>query len=332
MIAHLLSSFQKAALTIRENLQDALGDTYHIDGEIGGGGMSKVFSARETSLGRAVAIKVLSPELGAGVDIERFRREIQLAANLQHPHIVPLLAAGESRSLLYYTMPLVRGESLRALLDRTGRLEIADAVRYMRDIVEALAHAHERGVVHRDIKPENILVAERHAMVADFGVAKALSAATSETVRTSLGLALGTPLYMAPEQVAADPATDHRADLYSLGVVGYEMLAGRPPFRGRNAHGVMAAHAMEAPAPIRRERPEMPASLSHLIMQCLEKDPDLRPASASEVLRILERHSTATPKKGLPRFASSITASWWLWTAVVAAVLLAVLWMAGLRT
>ena len=283
---------------------------------MGGGGMSRVFSARETKLGRPVAVKVLAPELGAGVNLERFRREIQLSASLQHPHVVPLLMAGESEGLVFYTMPLIRGESLREKLQREGRLEIADVVKLLRDIIEGLAHAHRAGVVHRDIKPENILVSERHALVTDFGVAKALTVATDDTLRSSLGLALGTPLYMAPEQVAADPATDNRADLYSVGVVAYEMLVGHPPFHGRTPHGVMAAHALEKPAPVQHERPEIPSSLAALVMRCLEKDPAERPQSADEVLRVLERHSTSTPRKGIPKLAGHVARRRWLVLAV----------------
>ena len=301
----------------REKLQHALGDAYTLEGELGGGGMSRVFAARETKLGRPVAVKVLAPELGAGVNLERFRREIQLAASLQHPHVVPLLTAGESNGLVYYTMPLIRGESLRQMLDRQGRLEIVDVVKLLRDIVEGLAHAHRAGVVHRDIKPENILISERHALVTDFGVAKALTVATDDSMRSSLGLALGTPLYMAPEQVAADPSTDHRADLYSVGVVAYEMLVGQPPFRGRTPHGVMAAHAMELPEPVQRERPEIPSSLAALVMRCLEKDPAARPQSAEELLRVLERHSTSTPRKGIPKLAGHVVRRRWLVLIVV---------------
>lgn len=308
----------------RAKLQDALGDAYVLDGELGGGGMSRVFAAKETKLGRPVAVKVLAPELGAGVNLERFRREITLSASLQHPHIVTLLTAGESHGLVYYTMPLISGESLRSRLDREGRLEISDAVKLMRDIVEGLAHAHRAGVVHRDIKPENILISERHALVTDFGVAKALTAATDDSLRSSLGLAMGTPLYMAPEQVAADPGTDNRADLYSVGVVAYEMLSGHPPFHGRTSHGVMAAHAMEMPEPVQHERPEIPSSLAALIMRCLEKDPEARPQSADELLRVLERHSTATPRKGIPRLATHIVRRRWL-SVLIAIIIIALL-------
>src|SRR5688500_3497364 len=183
--------------------------------------MSRVFLAQETRLGRQVVVKVLPPEMGAGVNAERFEREIQLAARLQHPHIVPLLTAGAAGDLLYYVMPFIQGESLRVKLGREGELPVADAARILREVVDALAYAHRHGVVHRDIKPDNILLAEGHAVVTDFGVAKALEGGHTPgrgaaPMLTSLGVALGTPAYMAPEQAAADPHVDHRADIYSV--------------------------------------------------------------------------------------------------------------------
>jgi len=210
-------------------LQTALGDAYRLERELGGGGMSRVFVAEETALGRRIVLKVLPPELGAGLSVDRFRREIQLAASLHHPNIVPLLTAGEADGLLYYTMPLIEGDSLRTRLAREGELPVGEAVRLLRDVVDGLAYAHEHGVVHRDIKPDNVLVSRHHAMVTDFGVAKALSEATGRAALTSAGVALGTPSYMAPEQATADPHTDHRADIYAVGALAYEMLQdGRP--------------------------------------------------------------------------------------------------------
>jgi len=203
-----------------DRLQATLGESYTIKSEIGGGGMSRVFVAEEMDLGRTVVIKVLPPDLAAGLNADRFRREIQMAARLQHPHIVPVLSAGAKDGLLYYTMPLIQGETLRARLSRAGELPVPEAARILREVADALEYAHSNGIVHRDIKPENVLLSGNHALVMDFGVAKALSEATGQTSLTSAGVALGTPTYMSPEQATADPMTDHRSDIYSLGVLG----------------------------------------------------------------------------------------------------------------
>jgi serine/threonine-protein kinase len=275
-------------------LQAALGAQYRVERELGGGGMSRVFVAQERDLGRRVAVKVLPPELGAAVSVERFRREIQLAASLQHPLVVPLLTAGETDGLLYYTMPFIEGETLRARLARDQRLSVPDAARVLRDVLEALAYAHSRGVVHRDIKPENVLLVHDHALVTDFGVAKALTQATGEGALTTAGIALGTPAYMAPEQAAGDPSTDHRSDIYAAGVLAYEMLGGRPPFGGEPAR-VLAAQVMHRPEPVTRVRPEVPPSLASSIMRCLEKDPARRWQSADELRREIESAATASP-------------------------------------
>ncbi|HEY7634335.1 MAG TPA: serine/threonine-protein kinase, partial [Gemmatimonadales bacterium] len=255
--------------------------------------MSRVFVAEETSLGRKIVIKVLPPELAAGLSVDRFRREIHLAASLQHPHIVPLLSAGEAGDLLYYSMPLVEGESLRARLTRESELPVPESVRILRDVADALSYAHRHGVVHRDIKPDNVLLSDSHALVTDFGVAKALDEARDSSI-TGTGLALGTPAYMAPEQAAADPHTDHRADIYALGVLGYEILAGRPPFTGPSAQAVVAAHLAQRPTPVSDLRPNVPPGLASLIMRCLEKRPADRWQSAAEVLQALESYATAT--------------------------------------
>ena len=290
---------------LREHLAQALAGSYALERELGGGGMSHVFVADDTALGRKVVVKVLRADLAEGLSAERFKREIQLAARLQHPHIVSLLTAGSlPNGTLYYTMPLVDGESLRARIEREGALPIADVVQLARDVASALAHAHRHGVVHRDIKPENILVGEGGAVVADFGIAKAMQAARADasgsagghsSTLTQRGTSLGTPAYMAPEQAAGD-AVDHRADLYALGVVMYEMLAGRPPFDDRTAQRLLAAHAVEAPEPIQRRRPQVPPAIAALVMQMLQKQPADRPRSADDVLRALDTGSLLLPE------------------------------------
>jgi serine/threonine-protein kinase len=301
--------------------------------------MSRVFLAEEVALGRRVVIKVLAPELAAGVSGERFRREVQLAAKLQHPHIVPLLAAGQSDSLLYYIMPFVEGESLRQRLARDSELPVAEAVRLIREIADALSHAHRLGIVHRDIKPENVLLSERHAVVADFGIAKAIEEGqtgrkTDAPGLTSVGFTVGTPAYMAPEQALADPATDHRADLYSLGVVAYETLAGRPPFHGDTSQELIAAHMATVPEPLTAVRPACPPAVAAAVMRCLEKRPTDRPQSADELLRTLE--GVATPagattvvSRAAPENIWTSRRTWWRAAAAAAAVLIAV--VLGLR-
>jgi tetratricopeptide (TPR) repeat protein len=285
-------------VSLQADLQAALGDTYRIRRELGGGGMGRVFVAEETRLGREVVIKVLSPDMAASVNVERFEREIQLAARLQHPHIVPLLTTGGSGSLLYYVMPYIAGESLRGKLTREGELPIAEAVKILLEVTDALAYAHRHGVVHRDIKPDNVLLSEGHAVVTDFGVAKAVSASSGSATLTSLGVALGTPAYMAPEQAAADPNTDHRADIYALGALAYEMLTGRTPFTAPTPQALLAAHITQTPDPVTRHRPAVPAPLAALIMRCLEKHAADRWQSAGEVVSQLQ--SMSTPSGGMP--------------------------------
>ena len=287
---------------IREDLQRALGTAYTIERELGGGGMSIVFVAVDNALGRQVVIKVLPYELAATVSVDRFKREIMLSAALQHPNIVPVLSAGQADQLPYFIMPFVDGESVRARMAR-GPLSVRETVAILRDVSRALAYAHGRGIIHRDIKPDNILLSGGAAVVTDFGVAKAISASrervtlggrptssggwNSGTI-TSVGTSLGTPLYMAPEQAAADPNTDHRADLYALGVVGYEMLVGAPPFYGRTPQALLAAQLTEQPKPISSRRYDVPPALADLIMRMMEKDPARRPRTATEVARLLD--------------------------------------------
>ncbi|HEY0970345.1 MAG TPA: serine/threonine-protein kinase [Gemmatimonadales bacterium] len=281
---------------LRQRLQAALGDSLVLERELGGGGMSVVFVAHEPALARRVAVKVLAPALGAAVDAERFRREILLAARLQHPHVVPVLRAGEADGVPYFVMPYVQGESLRKRLERTGPLPVVEAVRLLRAVAAALAYAHGHGVVHRDVKPDNVLLsAGGLAVVTDFGVARALTAAArhgsgdARTTLTGVGLAVGTPAYMAPEQAAADPTMDHRVDLYAFGVLAYEVLTGDTLFPGRSGAALLAAHATEAPSPIQRRRPDLPPSLAGLVMRCVEKRPDARPSSADFVVAQLDQ-------------------------------------------
>jgi len=272
----------------QSRLQRALDADFLIERELGGAGMSRVFVATERALQRKVVIKVLPPELAAGVNVDRFRREIQLAAQLQHPHIVPLLAAGDDQGLLWFSMPYIEGESLRGALQRQQRMSARDVVRILHDVVDALAYAHARGVVHRDIKPDNILTSGMHALVTDFGVAKALSAASPVHGGTTTGMAIGTPAYMAPEQLAADPAADHRVDLYGVGLLAYELLTGAGPFSGASPQATLAAQLTQMPEPPHRAVSDIPEPLSVLIMHCLAKDANKRPASARALLTELE--------------------------------------------
>lgn len=279
-----------------------MGDAYRLERELGGGGMSRVFEAEERRLKRRVAIKVLSPGLAEGISLERFEREIQTAAALQQANIVPVLSAGDTNGLPFYTMPFVDGESLRARLAR-GPLPVAEVIGILRDVAKALAYAHRMGVVHRDIKPDNVLLSEGTAVVTDFGIAKALSAARTSTAGatlTQVGTSIGTPAYMAPEQAAGDPDVDHRADIYSLGAMAYELLAGRPVFADRTAQRMLAAHMTEPPQSIGDVRGDVPAPLAELVMRCLAKEPDNRPQSASEIVRVLETFTSGGGMESMP--------------------------------
>jgi serine/threonine protein kinase len=273
---------------LADSLREALGPAYEIESELSGGGMSRVFVATERALNRKVVVKVLPPDVAAGVNRERFRREIQLAAQLQHPHIVPLLAAGDTGGLLYYTMPFIEGESLKHALAHGARFSPREVIGILLDIVDALAYAHARGVIHRDVKPANVLRSGMHAVVADFGVAKALSASLPAVGMTTSGMAIGTPQYMAPEQLAGDPAADHRMDIYAVGLLGYELLTGAPTFAEQSPQATLAAQLTRNPEPLALRRPDVPDALSSLLMRCLAKDPGSRPATAQAVRTELE--------------------------------------------
>ncbi|MFC1639209.1 protein kinase [Gemmatimonadota bacterium] len=277
-------------------LSEALADRYKIEREIGRGGMAVVYLAQDLKHERQVAVKVLRPELAAAVGAERFQQEIKIAANLNHPHVLPLLDSGESDGFLYYVMPYVEGQSLRDKLAKEGELPIVEAVKILREVVDALAHAHDNNVVHRDMKPDNVLLSGRHALVTDFGVAKAVSEATGSNRITTEGVALGTPAYMAPEQAAADPHIDHRADIYAVGVIAYELLTGRTPFVGNTQQELLAAHVTQTPDPVTKYRESVPPALAELVMKCLEKKAADRWQTAEELLPPLE--ALATPSGG----------------------------------
>ena len=275
-------------------LADALGDRYRIERELGAGGMATVYLAEDLKHHRRVAVKVLRPDLAAALGSDRFLREIEVAASLTHPHILPLHDSGAADGFLYYVMPYIEGESLAARIAREGELPVPEAVRILRDVVDALASAHAHGVVHRDIKPDNVMLAGRHALVMDFGVAKAISEATGRQTITTMGVALGTPAYMAPEQAAADPHIDHRADIYAVGVMAYELLAGQRPFTGNSPQQVLAAQVTQPPKPVTLHRTTVPPALAQLVMRSLEKKPADRPQTAAELLPILDLLSTTS--------------------------------------
>ncbi len=280
-----------------ERLTSALGGNYRIEREIGMGGMATVYLAQDLKHDRKVALKVLRPELTSAMGTDRFPREIHIIAQMQHPHVVPLYDSGETGGFLYYVMPFIEGESLRTRLARVGQLPIHEAVRLLQEITEALAYAHARGIVHRDIKPDNVMLSGRHAAVTDFGVAKAVSASAGDKL-TTVGIAVGTPQYMAPEQAMAETNVDHRVDLYALGVMGYEMLTGHPVFEATTAQGILSAHVLEQPKDVREWRPNIPPLLAEALLKCLAKNPADRWQSADELLVQLELVAT-TPSGGV---------------------------------
>ena len=277
-----------------EELQQTFGTTYTMKKELRGGGMARVFVARDESLGREVVVKVLSPELTFGFSTARFAREIKLAAALQEPHIVPVLSAGQTvTGLPYFTMPFVRGESLRVRILK-GPVPLEESLTILRDVAFALAYAHRQGIVHRDIKPENILLSEGTAVVTDFGIAKAVIAARKEGSEiTQPGDYVGTPKYMSPEQAAADPATDQRADIYAWGVIAYELISGKHPFAEKTSpQALLTAQMSDTPPPIANTKSKVPQSISDLVTRCLSKTAAMRPANGAELLAALNDPST----------------------------------------
>ncbi len=312
-----------------DRLQQGLPKRYTLEREFRRGGMGTVYLAREEHPSRQVVIKVLDPDITARLGRERFLREIDLASNLTHPHIVPIFAAGEASGLLYYAMPYVDGESLAERIDRETQLPLEDALRIAYDVADALEYAHRRNVVHRDVKPGNILLQGDHALVTDFGVARAVSVAGGEPL-TETGMALGTPAYMSPEQVTSETDVDGRTDVYALGCVLYEMLAGEPPFRGRDARVILARHMVDPVPPVRTVRDTVPVAVEQLITRALAKAPADRTPTAKQFAQSLTTAraelgsgwSTPLPSAGVAERQSRPTR--WLKRAAMVAVALAI--------
>ena len=295
-------------------LPELLGGRYRTGREVGRGGMALVYLAHDIKHDREVAIKVIRAELSASLGRDRFLREIAIAARLRHPNILPLYDSGEENGAVYFVMPFESGPSLRERLAREGPLSITDALSVLRDVARALQYAHAQGVVHRDIKSDNILMSGGAAVVADFGIAKAIFAAQTNASNgrmTQEGAGIGTPAYMAPEQAVGDPSTDHRADLYAFGCLAYELFTGKPPFHDLATHQLIAAHVGTAPPPLRTLRGDVPSGVDSLITKCLAKDPNLRPQGASELVESLEHPGAAraTDRVSRPQRLAAISAS-----------------------
>ena len=317
---------------ISTELQDALGSAYELQRELTGGGMSRVFLATERALNRDVVVKVLPPDLAAGVNRDRFRREIQFAAQLQHPHIVPLHAAGSHGDLLYFTMPFIQGESLQRALREGTKFTTRQVLRILHDVVDALAYAHERGVIHRDIKPANVLRSGTHAVVTDFGVAKAISASLPAVGMTTSGMAIGTPAYMAPEQLAGDVNADHRMDIYAVGLLAYELFTGGSPFAESSPAATMAAQLTRDPPELSRLRPDIPQPVSQLIAKCLAKDPARRPQTAAELAEEIDQLVLMTGDKTMTVPVRRRAGAFAIVGAAAAVLLIAALLLKGTRT
>jgi serine/threonine-protein kinase len=282
-----------------DHIQQILGDRYIIEREVGRGGMAYVYLARDRRYERQVAIKVLDPDIATAVGAERFLREIRITAQLQHPHIVPLLDSGEAGSLLYAVMPYVEGESLRDRLMGQGRVGTAEAVSIVWEVADALDYAHRRGVVHRDIKPENILVSNGHALVADFGIARAVGLAGGATL-TGVGFPIGTAAYMSPEQATAASLVDGRSDIYSLGCVFYEMIAGRMAFAGPSLKSVLTQQLTVDPPLVHISRPDVPPGVIAIVRRCMMKQPEDRYQTAAELAEDLRGALTELPRVSTP--------------------------------
>lgn len=283
---------------IPTTLTQALATQYRFERELGAGGMAIVYLARDLKHDRDVAIKVLKPEVAEAVGVNRFLSEIRTTGNLRHPHILPLFDSGSAGSLLFYVMPYIDGESLGARVRRQGPLPIAEVIRILHQVVDALAYAHSRGVIHRDLKPDNILLSGRHLFLADFGVARLESLGTSAPTLTGSGAMVGTPAYMAPEQIVGGK-TDHRSDIYALGALAYELLAGVPPFVG-SSQDVIAAQLTRVPELVTGRRPDTPASLAALVMRCLQKQPVERWQRTEELESALDAMNNVDVRPSMP--------------------------------
>ena len=320
-------------MTTIETLQAALADRYRVEREIGSGGMATVYLARDLRHQREVALKLLKPELGAVLGAERFLSEIRVTANLQHPNLLPLFDSGEVGGLLYYVMPFVAGETLRSRLDREKQLAVEEAVRISVAVASALGYAHEHGVIHRDLKPENILIQAGQPVIADFGIALAVSNAGGARV-TQTGLSLGTPQYMSPEQAAGDREIDGRSDIYSLGAVTYEMLAGEPPHSGKTAQAIIAKLMTSEPSPLHLMRPTVPVNVTAAVEKALAKLPADRFATANDFAQALTNPSfSLATRSGIAAQIASGSAAAKRWQrnsiglgAAAALLLIAALW------
>src|SRR5688572_7991087 len=286
-----------------QKLASALESLYVVDREIGRGGMATVYLARDVKHKRNVALKVLNAELGAVLGVERFLSEIQVTANLQHPNLLPLFDSGEVNGLLYYVMPYVDGETLRARLEREKQLPVDEAVRIASAVASALGYAHRHNVIHRDLKPENILMLEGQPLIADFGIALAVSNAGGERI-TQTGLSLGTPQYMSPEQATGDRIVDGRTDIYSLGAMTYEMLTGEPPHIGHTSQAIIARLLTDKPRSVRASRPAVPEHVDATVQRALEKLPADRFSTAKEFADALQGRGGITTSSSAPAISS----------------------------